>query len=251
MRLHKLVAVAASVGAVALGPLSPAVPGAQASTCTGGADALVGHLPFGWTTCNGVRPGATVNGCTLNFLFAGGDGHRYMGTAGHCIVGVGTTDHVFASPGPAAVVDGMRIGEFAYAQNGDSRDIALIRLDPGVDASPELAHFGGPVGIYTDHSPSPVVLHHYSRASDVGKVVYARTAIARNTTGYAKVPGLAAVSGGDSGSPVIDASGRAVGILVTLPGGITRLDYQLPFAEAALGTTLTLQTAPFRALVTG
>src|SRR5688500_18129194 len=47
--------------------------------------------PFGVGTCPGVRPGGVVvsdtGQCTLNFLFEGSDGNRYIGTAGHCILG--------------------------------------------------------------------------------------------------------------------------------------------------------------------
>src|SRR5256885_17113520 len=47
--------------------------------------------PVGTGTCPGVRPGAIVRShvgqCTLNFLFVGSDGSRYIGTAGHCILG--------------------------------------------------------------------------------------------------------------------------------------------------------------------
>src|SRR6267378_6503611 len=47
--------------------------------------------PLGTGTCPGVRPGAIVRSdvgqCTLNFLFEGSDGSRYIGTAGHCILG--------------------------------------------------------------------------------------------------------------------------------------------------------------------
>src|SRR5437867_10393823 len=47
--------------------------------------------PFGTGTCPGVRPGAIVRSdvgqCTLHFLFVGSDGSRYIGTAGHCILG--------------------------------------------------------------------------------------------------------------------------------------------------------------------
>ena len=47
--------------------------------------------PVGTGPCPGVRPGAIVNSdtgqCTFNFLFQGSDGRRYIGTAGHCILG--------------------------------------------------------------------------------------------------------------------------------------------------------------------
>ena len=51
--------------------------------------------PVGTGPCPGVRPGAIVRAdiyydhCTLNFLFLGSDGSRYIGTAGHCITDAG------------------------------------------------------------------------------------------------------------------------------------------------------------------
>ncbi|HSH23664.1 MAG TPA: hypothetical protein VK975_06355, partial [Acidimicrobiales bacterium] len=47
-------------------------------------------VDVGLGSCSGLRPGSRVvtdNGsCTLNFVFTGSDGERYMGTAGHCIL---------------------------------------------------------------------------------------------------------------------------------------------------------------------
>jgi SAM-dependent MidA family methyltransferase len=43
--------------------------------------------------------------------------------------------------------NGNRIGEFAYAILQDPKDFALIRLDPGVAANPQMCHFGGPTGV--------------------------------------------------------------------------------------------------------
>src|SRR4051812_47051786 len=89
--------------------------------------------PVGTGTCPGVRPGAIVNSdvgqCTLNFLFTGSDGQRYIGTAGHCILGespvggdVGEQSWA-AGTGPVATdADGNRIGEFAYAILQDPKD---------------------------------------------------------------------------------------------------------------------------------
>src|SRR5438046_10082670 len=61
--------------------------------------------PVGTGTCPGVRPGATVRTdkgqCTFNFLFTGSDGRRYIGTAGHCILGDSLTSG--------------DVGEFAWA----------------------------------------------------------------------------------------------------------------------------------------
>ena len=216
-------------------------------------------LPVGVHNCAGVHPGGKVSSsqgtCTLNFLFTGSDGKRYIGTAGHCILPDYVSDQVFASPGPVAKVDGQTVGEFAYATLGGGRDFALIRLRDDVVAWPNLTYFGGPTGVYTDHSLTPVVLHHYGSVSLTAQPARARSMVAPNTFNPQQVAAVGTGTWGDSGSAVIDSDGRAVGVLVTLGGfafpsagtnGISRLDYQLPFAQNALGVTLTLQTAPLR-----
>jgi hypothetical protein len=63
-----------------------------------------------------------VGQCTFNFLFTGSDGSRYIGTAGHCILGespiggdVGEQSWARGTGPVARDASGNRIGEFAYA----------------------------------------------------------------------------------------------------------------------------------------
>src|SRR5256884_1389356 len=108
--------------------------------------------PFGTGTCPGVRPGAIVlsdvGQCTLNFLFVGSDGSRYIGTAGHCIVGTspfgGDVGEMAWAPGTGPEArdgGGNRIGEIAYAILQDPKGFSLIRLDAQVQASAGTCHF--------------------------------------------------------------------------------------------------------------
>lgn len=227
--------------------------------------------PVGTGTCPGVRPGAIVNSdtgqCTFNFLFQGADGDRYMGTAGHCILGespiggdVGEQSWARGTGPVASDAEGNRIGEFAYAILQDPKDFALVRLDPGVAASAEMCHFGGPTGTNADLTNSPVVLHHFGNGVAIGSVLPARTHLALSMPDPDHVFADGVAAPGDSGSGVISVDGRAVGVLVTvgvhvgtlgLPTdagfiGITRLAPQEARAEQVLGTALTLQTAPTR-----
>lgn len=207
-----------------------------------------------------------VGQCTLAFLFRGGDGRDYIATAGHCILGEGP----FASDvgertwapgqGPAARdASGRRIGEFAYAILQDPYDFSLIRLDPGVTASPQVCHFGGPTGIYTTRASSPQLLHWFGHGLLFSQTVPARSAVAPSTADPDHVFAVGVALPGDSGSGVITPNGAAVGILVTVGVhagsvgtsgvdagtiGITRLAPQLARAERALGTSLALRTAP-------
>lgn len=219
-------------------------------------------LPLGLGACTGVRPGATVINdmglCSFNYLFHGSDGQRYMGTAGHCVLGLVTGEETWApGSGPEARdASGNRVGEFAYAVLGGVRDFALVRLDPGVAASPQMCHFGGPTGINEDLSPGPVTLEHYGQALVFGQLLPGRTSVALTTSDPDQVFANGVALFGDSGGAVNSADGRAMGVLVTVgvhldqvPNvgtiGVTRIAPQVAQATQALDlTTLDMQTAP-------
>ncbi len=157
--------------------------------------------------------------------------------------------------------EGNRIGEFAYAILQDPKDFALIRLDPGVAANPQMCHFGGPTGVNSDRPGlnSPTVLQHFGNGLGVGNVLPARSALALGMPDPDHVYAEGAVVPGDSGSGIISSDGRAVGVIVTTglhtasfgtsgidagTMGVTRLAPQVTRAQQVLGTGLTLQTAP-------
>lgn len=225
--------------------------------------------PVGIGTCPGVRPGAQLQSeigvCTLNFLFRAPDGQRYIGTAGHCILATNPVSENVGERvwprgnGPVARdSEGKRIGEFAYAVLQDPKDFALIRIDPTVDASPGMCHFGGPTGLYDGNTSDPVVLEYYGNGVAIGSLVPGRSAVALGISHADHVYAAGLALPGDSGSGVISSDGRAVGVLVTtgLHGfgisengidfgtvGITRLGPQIARAQEALGIPLALQTA--------
>ena len=266
-----LVAVAAACAlATAAAPASAAE---NDFTLGGRSCKLIGvpaAAPVGTGACPGVRPGAVVNSetgqCTLNFLFTGSDGRRYIGTAGHCILGEspvgGDAGEQSWAPGSgpeATDSEGERIGDFAYAVLQDPKDFALIRLDPGVEASPQMCHFGGPTGVNSDLTSSPTVLQHFGNGLAVGSALPARTHVALSMPDPDHVFAMGAAAPGDSGSGVISADGRALGVLVTVglhsggigtggldagAVGITRIAPQEARAEQVLGTALALETAP-------
>ena len=251
--------------------------------------------PVGSGQCPGVRPGgrvlSSIGDCTMNFLFRASDGTRYIGTAGHCAdLGPETTFEDSDTAGNARIeriwplgdgpvakdVGGQRIGEFAYAIVYEPKDFALIRLDPGVEASPEMCHFGTPRGVYstTDAEQAAVVLRYFGNGVGASDVAPARTAVALGTPNPDHVFAAGLALPGDSGAGVVTADGQAVGVLVTtgvsglaverdhnriptpsdLPEanekgvdlgtmGITRLGPQLARASEKLGVTLQLITA--------
>jgi len=228
--------------------------------------------PLGTGTCPGVRPGAIVRSdvgqCTLNFLFLGSDGASYIGTAGHCILGTsplgGDVGEMAWAPGTGPVArdaSGNPIGEFAYAILQDPKDFSLIRLDPQVQASAGMCHFGGPTAVNDDHPglTEPVVLNWFGNGVGVGAVLPGRSAVAAGMPSPDHVFAQGAAAPGDSGSGVISSDGRAVGVLVTVGVhtasigsggldagmiGITRLTPQVERAKQVLGLDLVLQLAP-------
>ncbi|MGH2711894.1 MAG: hypothetical protein ACRDH9_11910 [Actinomycetota bacterium] len=230
------------------------------------------HPPEG---CPGVRPGAGVwtdlGGCSLNFLFSGfwRDEHgkkveagTLAGTAGHCILGQHNERSWYEGKGPTARDDnGERIGEFAYAILNDAKDFALIRLDPGVEASPSMCHWGGPTGIDNEETAQLKALYHFGQGEVLGDVQPARAALAFGTPHHDHVYAEGLAVPGDAGSGIISADGRALGVIVgtgvysgrsattwSLDAGtlaITRLGVQVKRAEAYLGMDLELLTAPF------
>jgi len=234
-----------------------------------------GASPVGGGPCEGVRPGALVESrtatndessfCTLNFLFRGSDGRRYIGTAGHCVLGESSFDSGGGNKrwrrgGPRARdAEGDRIGRYTYAAFQDPRDFALIRLRRGVEASPSMCHFGGPTGINADRPTRLVELNYYGNGLVAGEATPARTLYAFGMPDPDHVYANGPAGPGDSGAPVISADGRAVGVLVSVglhmgtigsegadagAVGITRLPPQLQRASEALGIRLRLRTAP-------
>jgi hypothetical protein len=239
--------------------------------------------PIGVGACPGVQPGGFLRtegaNCTFNFLFKGSDGNTYIGTAGHCYhdavsevrVWTGDTGPVVASLSDQSEVGsitsaGEPIGHWVFkAMQGnpltrDELDFGLIKVNKNVKTSPQMCHFGGPTGINETTSAEAEYVHYYGNGKVFRDSVRARTAIA--PSGFVDVRHVYAegiASPGDSGSGVIDESGRAIGVLVavgvlfdsTPPGAdgdfghleILRLRPQLDVAEKKLGIRLKLITA--------
>lgn len=191
----------------------------------------------------GIKPGG---GCTANFLFRSpSNGTYYFGTAAHCLhsepgttTALGLNGNQFIAGG--LIVYSSFVADDAAAQGFDEKcnsnpvmglsnerlcwnDFALIEINASTAAiaHPTLRVFGGPnageagpeVGaqLYTVGSS-------YYRAGN--QLPDARAGVivdvgAWRVLGYFSVPGTA----GDSGSPVLDEQGHALGVLTTLNYG--------------------------------
>ncbi len=217
--------------------------------------------PYSTSPCTGVRPGAEIltehGPCSMGFLFSGRDGRRYISTAGHCVFGTeeGEKSWSDGTGSVASDADGKRIGTVVYAvhrkipapSNGVT-DFALIRLDVGVPADPQMCHFGGPTSLDTSADSTTLVFQHVGTgiAGLRGRSAVAPDGLYRPDYVYAH--GVA--SFGDSGGALMREGGGAVGLVTQLAYGplgnigINRLGPHLARAGKLIGTTLTLQTAP-------
>lgn len=219
-----------------------------------------------------VRPGTYGDGCTLDFVFHGSDGNRYIATAGHCFLDNAQERTWPAGDGPTVTVAGTPIGTVAYAIWNQHAlnplpeapspslplpaDIAVVRLSPSVASNPQVCHFGGPTAINTTSDPMPQVVNYYGGGQPFGSlgdatITPARTAVATGFDDPRQLALYGAIGPGDSGMPIIDSNGAAIGFLSHLgsPAGssfapVSRLEPNIERAQSALGITLTLQTAP-------
>lgn len=199
------------------------------------------------TTCAPIRPGARMaNGCTLNFVLT--DGERlYIGTAAHCV----------AFPMDLRVADAA--GDFGdLAWRGSANDAALFRIDVEDESrvSPTMSRFGGPTSSEPKEPTYGEIVMHYGHGASAGTREETRAragpVVFPNDDPLAEYPQFVYVSnadGGDSGSPVVLATGEAAGILVAagpVLGYAPALLFATPMtraiaeAEAALGVELTI-----------
>jgi hypothetical protein len=201
-----------------------------------------------------VLPGAFH--CTLNFLWRDDRGNRYFGTAGHCASAAGQGSVVFDGSERRAI---GRVVYHVWDSQDEASDFALIRLDPHVAVSPVVRGWGGPTGIYDAMSASPLTFCFFGQGQVVGSAAPARHLYATAATQPNVIDVWGAVHLGDSGSPVVDVRGKAVGWLVTVADGsdtpvtvgsnggyetgyerVTRIGPQVSAAENSMHQRLTL-----------
>jgi hypothetical protein len=209
--------------------------------------------PSATAATNGIHPGdqTYTNGgqCTANFIFNDGS-NTYIGQAAHCSSTGSNTDtngcttQSLPLGTPVTILGANHPGTLAYnswiamqaAHETDANtcaynDLALVKIDPadlGL-VSPNIPHWGGPVGLNTTGTASGDSVYSYgnsilrlgvtalspklgiSNGDDGGGWTHIVTTV---------TPGIP----GDSGSAFLDANGNALGDLSTLsvgiPGGV-------------------------------
>ena len=179
--------------------------------------------------------------CTANFIYTRGT-DVLIGYAAHCAGtgGATETDGCLAGSLPLGTpveIDGAsQPGTLVYSswlamqaadeQNEDAcayNDLALVRIaaaDIG-KVNPSIPHWGGPNGLNTTGNPTLANVYSYGNSSLRFGITQLspKKGVSLGTTGsgwthpvYTVTPGIP----GDSGSAMLDASGRASGVLSTV-----------------------------------
>jgi len=214
--------------------------------------------------------------CTANFIYTNAS-DVFIGYAAHCAgtgaatdtngctattLPLGTAVEVNGATQPGSLVYSSWIAMQAEGETDantcEYNDFALVRLDPADHAlvNPSVPHWGGPTGLNTTGNPALSRLFTYGNSSlRLGITQLSpKTGFSLGTSGggwthpaYTITPGIP----GDSGSALLDAQGRASGVLSTLglaplplSNNFGDLSRELTYAAAhgmpvdlALGTT--------------
>lgn len=169
------------------------------------------NVPYGSPDYLFIRPGALFlsdNGaiCTYNFIYATG---TKIGTAGHCVDGVGETVFILAAPAPTIPLV-TALGTVASFKNaGIGNDWALINIASAWQSwvDPNMAYIGGPsCSAWTGSGGVVKTVGHGIQTGLAAAVPRASEADPSNGNSFF---GAGQVSGGDSGSPVIQVVANA------------------------------------------
>lgn len=214
-----------------------------------------------------IQPGAkhvaySGGTCTLNAVFKDAAGALYVGAAAHC------------SPPEGArlrVPDVGEVGDVVYrgirGPDGERRqDFALVRIDEDKHhlVDPSLRYWGGPTAVEERFLPgTPLLQHGYGagfRANaptrlreGVLELVYGDASVSNGDTLDGWFLAMMPILGGDSGSLIITADGRALGVAIGAaptwgePGTINGPTFPIILSDLrARGIDVELVTAPFR-----
>jgi hypothetical protein len=180
--------------------------------------------------------------CTANFIYTDTTGNVYIGYAAHCAgtgaatdtngcdagtLPIGTSVEIDGASQPGTLVYSswvaMQAAGEADADACAYNDLALVRIhaDDVDSVNPSIPHWGGPTGVNTTGNPALASVHSYGNSSLRQGIVLLspKTGASLGTSEggwthpvYTISPGIP----GDSGSAMLDASGRASGVLSTL-----------------------------------
>lgn len=182
---------------------------------------------------------SSVGQCTLNFVWRDAT-NLFVGTAGHCVSGVG-----------ARVENDLGQAWGTVVFDAGSPDFALLRVDalfrPTVVA--EVRHWGGPTAVVdpaTTNAGDPIMMYGYGMVFGSTEQTRARTGVLVTDGAYSYSSDIPAIFG-DSGGPVLHRlTGEALGVVSQLGAGSTLTGPTIVHVEnalAAAGFDLELVTA--------
>lgn len=238
MRTHfvrRLGAVAALIMGTLVAVVAPA-------TTAGSAPPAGGWAPAATATIHpGVQMFTDGAQCTANFIYTRGT-EVFIGYAAHCAgtggatetdgclagsLPLGTQVEIDGASQPGTLVYSSWLAMQAAGETDDDtcayNDFALVRIAAADVASvnPSIPHWGGPVGVNTSGNPALSRVYSYGNSGlRLGLTQLSpKTGVSLGTTGsgwthpvYTFTPGIP----GDSGSAMLDAQGRASGVLSTV-----------------------------------
>ena len=230
------------LGAVAALIFGSLVASVVPATTAGSAPPAGGWAPAATAT---IHPGVMMftDGaqCTANFIFTRGT-DVYIGYAAHCAgtgaatetngcdagsLPLGTSVEIDGASQPGTLVYSSWLAMQAVNETNTNaceyNDLALVRIAAAdvAKVNPSIPHWGGPVGLNTTGNPLGSNLYTYGNSSlRLGITQLSpKKGVSLGTGGggwthpaYTVTPGIP----GDSGSALLDASGRASGVLSTV-----------------------------------
>jgi len=180
------------------------------------------NIPIGSPDYLFIRPGALFLSdsgllCTYNFIYTGG---TQIGAAGHCASFVGETVYILSVPAPTIPLITALGTVASFTNGGIGNDWSLMTINANWRSwvDPNMAYLGGPSCAAWAGSGG-VVKHvgHGIQTGLAGAIPRVSQAGVSNGNSFS---GIGEVSGGDSGSPMIQvavstacAGGLAAGIL--------------------------------------
>lgn len=178
-----------------------------------------------------IQPGARITmggeGCTANWVYQGLGklrGQQFLGTARHCVSGIGEPVYLTDGPFPVSFTPVLRIGTVAYVSK--SLDFALVRIDrsnlkyvdPSMAGHPDIPRrVGTTAGAQTGD---------VCQFSGHGVGFDGTQQTEQSRTGLLAYMGSdqhycdGAVSNGDSGGPVADVTSGNAAIGIVDTGGV-------------------------------
>lgn len=194
----------------------------RAALTTALATALLAVSATGAAAAGTLQPGAQMQTdtgrCTMNFAYQDAAGSKYMGTAAHCVEGLGQT---------VSDADGDRFGTVAARGNPDvnAEDYAFVKVDEGRTVDPSVK--GSPQYPTGVTEPAETRTGDTLQASGFGLLFDLLPFTRERRVGLlisddeAQYSAIVPVLFGDSGGPIVNTrTGKALGIVSRLCIGL-------------------------------